>query len=47
MIHPAAPKISRPVRTIPPLPDKGGTGVAALEDDQYNERHYNTIVFAG
>ena len=30
----------------PPLPDEGGAGVAALEDDQYNERHYSTIVFS-
>jgi hypothetical protein len=25
---------------------KGGTGVAALEDDQCNERHPSTIVFS-
>ena len=24
----------------------GGTGVAALEDDQYNEHHRDTIVFS-
>jgi hypothetical protein len=24
----------------------GGTGVAALEDDQYNEHHRGTIVFS-
>ncbi len=29
-----------------PLPGEGGTGAAALEDDQYNERHYSTIVFS-
>jgi hypothetical protein len=28
------------------LPKKGGTGVAALEDDQYNERHHSAIVFS-
>jgi len=42
----AAPKISRPMRTAPPLPGEGGTRVVALEDDQYNDRHYSSIVFS-
>ena len=28
-----------------PLPGEGGTRVAALEDDLYNELHYSSIVF--
>ena len=42
----AVPTISRPMPSIPPLPDEGGTGVAVLEGDHSNERHYSTIVFS-
>jgi hypothetical protein len=37
---------NKPSNAHNPPPGEGGTVVAALEDDQYNERHYSSIVFS-